>query len=67
MKKLYGSFAAKLIAVILLCVMALAFVGSAISAAMLYSWDAYTDSYESFRKFMVADRAVSMVQETGHI
>ena len=36
MKKLYGSFAAKLIAVILLCVMALAFVGSAISAGVVY-------------------------------
>ena len=67
MKKLYGSFAAKLIAVILLCVLVLAFVGSAISAMLLYQWDAYTDSQESFRKFMVADRAMSMVQETGRI
>ena len=45
MKKLYGSFAAKLIAVILLCLLVLAFVGSAISAMLLYQWDAYTDSY----------------------
>ena len=67
MKKLYGSFAAKLIAVILLCLLVLAFVGSAISAMLLYQWDAYTDSYESFRKFMVADRAMSKIYETGDI
>ena len=67
MKKLYGSFAAKLIAVILLCVLVLSCIGSAISAMMLYQWDAYTDSYETFRRFMVADRAMSMVQETGKI
>ena len=67
MKKLYGSFAAKLIAVILLCLLVLAFVGSAISAMVLYQWDAYTDSYESFRRFMVADRASSKIQETGNI
>ena len=67
MKKLYGSFAAKLIAVILLCLLVLAFVGSAISAMLLYQWDAYTDSYESFRKFMVADRAESIVHDTGYI
>ena len=67
MKKLYGSFAAKLIAVILLCLLVLAFVGSVISAMVLYQWDAYTDSYESFRRFMVADRASSKIQETGNI
>ena len=67
MKKLYGSFAAKLIAVILLCLLVLAFVGSAISAMLLYQWDAYTDSQESFRKFMVADRAESIVHDTGYI
>lgn len=67
MKKLYGSFAAKLIAVILLCLLVLAFVGSAISAILLYQWDAYTDSQESFRKFMVADRAESIVHDTGYI
>ena len=67
MKKLYVSFAAKLIAVILLCLLVLAFVGSAISAMVLYQWDAYTDSYESFRRFMVADRASSKIQETGNI
>ena len=67
MKKLYGSFAAKLIAVILLCLLVLAFVCSAISAMLLYQWDAYTDSQESFRKFMVADRAESIVHDTGYI
>ena len=67
MKKLYGRFAAKLIAVILLCLLVLACVGSAISAILLFQWDAYTDSYESFRKFMVADRAESIVHDTGYI
>lgn len=67
MKKLYGSFAAKLIAVILLCLLVLVCIGSAISAMVLYQWDAYTDSYETFRNFMVADRANSMVQATGSI
>ena len=67
MKKLYGSFAAKLVAVILLCVLVLSCIGSAISAMVLYQWDAYTDTYETFRRFMVADRAMSMVQETGSI
>ena len=66
MKKLYGSFAAKMIAVILLCLLVLA--SSALRSAMLlYQWDAYTDSYESFRKFMVADRAESIVHDTGYI
>ena len=67
MKKLYGSFPAKLTAVVLLCLLVLACVGSAISAILLFQWDAYTDSYESFRKFMVADRAESFVRDTGHI
>ena len=67
MKKLYGSFAAKLIAVILLCLLVLAFAGSMISAMLLFQWDAYTDSQESFRKFMVADRAESFVRDTGYI
>ena len=67
MKKLYGSFAAKLVAVILLCVLVLSCIGSAISAMVLYTWDAYTDTYETFRRFMVADRAMSKVQETGSI
>ena len=67
MKKLYGSFAAKLIAVILLCLLVLACVGSAIAAILLFQWDAYTDSYAAFRKYMVADRAASMTLETGHI
>ncbi len=67
MKKLYGSFAAKLFAVILLCLLVLGFIGSALSAMLLLDWDAYTDSYETFRKFMVADRAMSMVRETGSI
>lgn len=67
MKKLYGSFAAKLIAVILLCLLVLGCIGSAISAIVLYQWDAYTDSYQTFRRFMVADRAMSMVQETGRL
>ena len=67
MKKLYGSFAAKLVAVILLCVLVLCCIGSAISAMVLYQWDAYTDSYETFRNFMVADRAESIVRDTGYI
>ena len=36
MKKLYGSFAAKMIAVILLCLLVLVFTASAISAIFLY-------------------------------
>ena len=67
MKKLYVSFPAKLIAVILLCLLVLACVGSAISAILLFQWDAYTDSYESFRKYMVAEHASAIARETGQI
>ncbi len=67
MKKLYGSFPAKFIAVTLLCLLVLACVGSVVAAALLYNWDAFTDSYEGFRKYMVAERAGSIVQQTGYI
>ena len=67
MKKLYGSFAAKLIAVVLLCLLVLAFLSSAIAAGLLYEWDAYTESQDTFRKYLVADRAGSMIRETGYI
>ena len=67
MKKLYGSFAAKLIAVILLCVLVLVFAASAVGALLLYNWGGYTESFETFEKYMVADRAISLTRTMGYI
>ena len=65
MKKLYGSFAAKLIAVILLCVMALAFVGSAISAGVVYYRGGYTGSFENMRDSYISSLGERMLSQVG--
>ena len=65
MKNLYGSFAAKLIAVILLCVLALSFVGCVAAGVMLLNWNAYSNSLDSFRTLMVGSRAESLTRSFG--
>ncbi len=66
MNKLYGSFAAKLIAVILLCVMALAFVGSAIAAAVVYDKEGYTGSFETVRDAYISNLGERMLNQVGN-
>ena len=66
MNKLYGSFAAKLIAVILLCVMALAFVGSAIAAAVVYDKEGYTGSFEAVRDAYISNLGERMLNQVGN-
>ena len=66
MKNLYGSFAAKLIAVILLCVLALSFVGCVVAGVMLLNWNAYSNSLDSFRTLMVGSQAESLTRSFGY-
>ncbi len=65
MKKLYGSFAAKLIAVILLCLLVLAFVGSVIGAGNIYSWGGYSGSHEDMLKSVYRDTGNQMLNNVG--
>ena len=65
MKKLYGSFAAKLIAVILLCLLVLAFVGSAIAAGNIYSWGGYSGSQEEVRKTVYRNTGTQGLNSVG--
>ncbi len=65
MKKLYGSFAAKMIAVILLCLLVLVFTASAISAIFLYEWQGYTLGYQDFLYRTVGADAESYIGEIG--
>ena len=64
MKKLYGSFAAKLVAVILLCALVLVCIGSAVAALASWDWGAYQNSIETVKKNSVAD--LSAILEIGH-
>lgn len=65
MKKLYGSFAAKMIAVILLCLLVLVFTASAISAIFLYEWQGYTLGYQDFLYRTVGAEAEGYIGEIG--
>ena len=65
MKKLYGTFAAKMIAVILLCLLVLVFTASAISAIFLYEWQGYTLGYQDFLYRTVGADAESYIGEIG--
>lgn len=47
MKKLKGSFGAKLTACVLLCALVLAFIASFATMVYMEDWDAYTGSYQS--------------------
>ena len=55
MKKLVGSFAAKFLAVVLLCVMALAFVLSFVAAVTIQNWDGYTGGYQTMERNYIAN------------
>ncbi len=65
MKKLYGSFTAKLIAVILLCLLSLAFVASVTGAIVVNAWDGYSQSYESYRGNLAGSEARSRLYDIG--
>ena len=65
MKKLYGSFAAKMIAVILLCLLVLAFSASAIGAIFLFEWQGYTMGYQDFLYRTVGAEAEGYIGEIG--
>ncbi len=66
MKKLYGSFAAKLIAVILLCVMALIFIGSAMASAEIFSRGGYSGSFETMRESYISYLGDRMLSQVGN-
>ncbi|MBR3475310.1 MAG: HAMP domain-containing histidine kinase [Oscillospiraceae bacterium] len=65
MKKLYGSFAAKLFAVILLCAMAVVFVLSAAGAATVYARGGYTGSFENMRDSYISNLGDRMLSQVG--
>ncbi|MBQ9686992.1 MAG: sensor histidine kinase [Oscillospiraceae bacterium] len=57
MKKLYGSFAAKLVAVLLLCALAVVFGLSMVGVSALSRWDAFNGSLESVTQSAVENLA----------
>lgn len=65
MKKLYGSFAAKLVAVILLCLLVLAVFASAVGAVVVYEWGGYTEGYDGFLGGLIGERAGSYMGQIG--
>ena len=65
MKKLYSSFAAKTIAVILLCGMVLAFGASAVGAMALNDWDAYRAGREQALSRALESQALSLLNTLG--
>ena len=54
MKKLRGSLAAKITAIVLLCLLVLTFVASVVGAMILRELGAYTGGYESARQNMLS-------------
>ena len=66
MKKLYGSFAAKLLAVILLCVMVLIFIGSAMASAEIFSRGGYSGSFETMRESYISYLGDRMLSQVGN-
>lgn len=66
MKKLHGSFGAKLTAVILLCVMALIFAASTLTTAFVYECGGYNGAGEQqFLSRSIASRGYSLIQSVG--
>ena len=65
MNKLYGSFAAKLIAVILLCLMALVFIASAIGAITVGTRDGYTGSFQNVEQSYYQSLGQDMLNQIG--
>lgn len=65
MNKLYGSFAAKLIAVILLCLMALVFIASAIGAITVGTRDGYTGSFQNVEQSYYQSLGQDMLSQIG--
>ena len=65
MNTLKQSFAAKLIAVVLLCVMALAFAGSAAAGIYLSESGAYTRGYEAAARDMLGGLGRDLSREAG--
>ena len=65
MKKLYSSFAAKTIAVILLCVMVMVFGASAVGAMALNDWDAYRVGREQALSQALESQALSLLNTLG--
>ena len=65
MKKLYGSFAAKMIAVILLCLLVLAFGASMIGALIVNEMDGYTTDAKSFLNGIAQNEARSYAYGIG--
>lgn len=65
MKKLYGSFAAKLIAVILLCTMVLVFFGALAGAVVTYQWEGYTDDYRNMETAVYGNIGNNMLAQLG--
>ena len=66
MKNLYGSFAAKLIAVILLCVMVLIFTGCAMASAEIFSRGGYSGSFENMRESYISYLGDRMLSQVGN-
>ncbi len=65
MKKLYGSFAAKMIAVILLCLLVLAFGASMTGALIVNEMDGYTTDAKSFLNGIAQNEARSYAYGIG--
>ena len=65
MKKLYGSFAAKLLAVILLCAAALVFVTSLAGAASVQSREGYTGGYQRMEENYIDNLGQQMLTRVG--
>ena len=65
MKKLYSSFAAKTIAVILLCAMVMVFGASAVGAMALNDWDAYRAGRERALSRALESQALSLLNTLG--
>ena len=65
MKKLYGSFAAKLIAVILLCCLVLVFLASASAAILVGKEGGYTGTYTTMRRNYIDSLGKQMLSQVG--
>ena len=65
MKKLYSSFAVKTVAVVLLCVMVLAFGASAVGAMALNDWDGYRVSRDEALSRALEGQALSLLNTLG--
>ena len=65
MKKLYGSFAAKYIAVVLLCCLVLVFLGSVSAVVLVSKEGGYTGSYQAMRESYIANLGQRMLSQVG--